>query len=401
MTKRLTARLVRGRLGVPPPAPRRRGARRRRRRELAGVLARRVLAEGRAGRRRTPRGRARSSGTAIVGDVVVLAVELVEGLARPSAHRPQTARCHGIFLSAAAALPRRCRPRSCRRACPRHRWQPSWPCRKTHCSLPGSGRPRGGRAATLTTYRTRPRPRRRGGRRLDRLRQDRAVARPGRALHGEVVSTDAMRVYRGMDIGAAKRCRRPERRGIAPPPRRRRSTTRRRSRSSRPGRAWWSPSSATAAGCRCWWAARRWPPRARSWTTSSSPRPTRTYAVGSAELERIGPAALFERLREQDGGDDAPENDRRTVRALGSSPSPVGPTPPASRCWSTPTRTVQIGVDIDRPTLDARIARRVDLMFEQGLRRGAPPAGPGPGRRSHRVPRDPATARSRRTSTAS
>jgi tRNA dimethylallyltransferase len=30
-------------------------------------------------------------------------------------------------------------------------------------------------------------------------------------------------------------------------------------------------------------------------------------------------------------------------------------------------RTVQVGVDIDRPTLDARIERRVAEMFEQGL----------------------------------
>ena len=30
-------------------------------------------------------------------------------------------------------------------------------------------------------------------------------------------------------------------------------------------------------------------------------------------------------------------------------------------------RTVQIGVDIDRPTLDARIEQRVAEMFEQGL----------------------------------
>jgi tRNA dimethylallyltransferase len=89
------------------------------------------------------------------------------------------------------------------------------------------------------------------------------------------------------------------------------------------------------------------------------------------ELAAEGPAALFERLRTVDPEAAArirPDNGRRIVRAL-----EVVEITGRSFTASLPTleyadpRTVQIGVDIDRPTLDARIEARVDAMFETGL----------------------------------
>jgi len=90
-----------------------------------------------------------------------------------------------------------------------------------------------------------------------------------------------------------------------------------------------------------------------------------------AELADAGPATLHRRLAEVDPEAAArilPDNGRRIVRALevvtitgrpftASLPEPAYVDP----------RTVQIGVDIDRPTLDARIELRVREMFEAGF----------------------------------
>ena len=62
------------------------------------------------------------------------------------------------------------------------------------------------------------------------------------------------------------------------------------------------------------------------------------------------------------------ENGRRTVRALEVieiTGRPYSASLPTLE-YADP-HTVQIGVDIDRPTLDARIEQRVDLMFEAGF----------------------------------
>jgi tRNA dimethylallyltransferase len=90
-----------------------------------------------------------------------------------------------------------------------------------------------------------------------------------------------------------------------------------------------------------------------------------------AELAEVGSAELHRRLRAVDpeaADRILVENGRRIVRALevveitGRPFSASLPTleyvDPAS---------VQVGVDIDLPTLDARIEQRVDLMFEQGF----------------------------------
>ena len=89
-----------------------------------------------------------------------------------------------------------------------------------------------------------------------------------------------------------------------------------------------------------------------------------------AELEDRGSAALYARLRERDPR--AAEgilisNGRRIVRALevielhGSFTSTL-----PEHVYRDP-HTIQIGLDIDRPTLHERIAVRVDRMWAQGL----------------------------------
>ena len=88
------------------------------------------------------------------------------------------------------------------------------------------------------------------------------------------------------------------------------------------------------------------------------------------ELEEQGSAALHARLAELDS--EAAQgilvsNGRRIVRALeviemqGSFTSSL-----PDHTYRDP-QTIQIGLDIDRPTLDERIAHRVDHMWEAGL----------------------------------
>ena len=90
-----------------------------------------------------------------------------------------------------------------------------------------------------------------------------------------------------------------------------------------------------------------------------------------AELAEAGPVALHARLAAVDPAAAAailPSNGRRVVRALevveitGASFTASLPEPGA---YAVPA--VQVGLTMDRPTLDARIETRVDRMWEQGL----------------------------------
>ena len=90
-----------------------------------------------------------------------------------------------------------------------------------------------------------------------------------------------------------------------------------------------------------------------------------------AELAEAGPVALHARLAAVDPAAAAailPSNGRRVVRALevveitGASFTASLPEPGA---YAVPA--VQVGLTVDRPTLDARIETRVDRMWEQGL----------------------------------
>ncbi len=90
-----------------------------------------------------------------------------------------------------------------------------------------------------------------------------------------------------------------------------------------------------------------------------------------AELAEVGPAALHARLRQVDPEAAASilvENGRRVVRALEVveiTGRPFSASLP--RLEYVDPLSVQIGVDIDRPALDARIEQRVEQMFADGF----------------------------------
>lgn len=190
-------------------------------------------------------------------------------------------------------------------------------------------------------------------------------------LGGEIVNTDAMQVYRGMDIGTAKL---PvgERRGIphhlldlleVTEP----ATVAEFQRWAR----------AVIADCRSRGAVPVLVGGSALYTRAildefefpgTDPEVRARYEAALAEL---GPEALHRRLSALDPDAAAgiiATNGRRIVRALEVieiTGRPFVSTLPAPT-YADPA-TVQIGVDIDRPTLDARIAARVDRMWEQGL----------------------------------
>jgi tRNA dimethylallyltransferase len=190
-------------------------------------------------------------------------------------------------------------------------------------------------------------------------------------LGGEVVNTDAMQVYRGMDVGTAK-LPASERRGI-----------RHHLLDTLTVR-----EPATVAEFQGW--AREVIVRLRGQGTTpvlvgGSALYTRaildrfefpgTDEVVRAKLEQElaerGPQALHDVLKERDPDAAAlilPENGRRIVRALEVvelTGAPFSASLPVLE-YADPL-TVQIGVDIDRETLDARIAARVDAMFSSGF----------------------------------
>ncbi|WP_121253646.1 tRNA (adenosine(37)-N6)-dimethylallyltransferase MiaA [Nocardioides ferulae] len=190
-------------------------------------------------------------------------------------------------------------------------------------------------------------------------------------LGGEIVNTDAMQVYRGMDIGTAK-LPEAERRDI-----------RHHLLDTLSVR-----DPATVAEFQGW--AREVIGRLRAAGTvpvlvGGSALYTRAIldhfefpgtdeAVRrrlEEELERHGSAALHDRLREVDpeaADRILVENGRRVVRALEVVEITGRPfTASLPRLEYADPATVQIGVDIDRPTLDARIEQRVDAMFAAGL----------------------------------
>ena len=211
-------------------------------------------------------------------------------------------------------------------------------------------------------------------------------------LGGEVVNTDSMQVYRGMDIGTAKLSH-AERRGIphhlldvlevAEP-----TTVAAFQRSAR----------AAISDCH----ARGVLPV----LVGGSPLYTRAVLdefefpgtnVGvrerlDQELAETGSEALHARLAEVDpeaARKVLPSNGRRVVRALEVIEITGGPFRAAlpSLTYHYPD-AVQVGVQIDRSTLDQRIQRRVARMWELGLVeevRGLLPRGLSQGRTASRA----------------
>jgi tRNA dimethylallyltransferase len=190
-------------------------------------------------------------------------------------------------------------------------------------------------------------------------------------LGGEIVNTDAMAVYRGMDIGTAKPAP-SERRGVphhlldlleVTDP----LTVAEFQRQAR----------AVIAELRDRGAAPVLVGGSALYTRAIVDRfefPGTDPAVRArleAELAEVGPGELYRRLADRDPEAAArilPENGRRVVRALEVieiTGRPFSASLP--RLEYVDPATVQIGVEIDRPTLDARIEQRVDRMFADGF----------------------------------
>lgn len=190
-------------------------------------------------------------------------------------------------------------------------------------------------------------------------------------LDGEIVNTDAMALYRGMEIGTAK-VPEGDRRGIPHHLLDRLSVT----------------EPAAVAEFQGWARAEVATIRAAGRTpilVGGSALYTRAVidvfdfpgtdpALRSrleAELAEIGPGRMHDRLAAVDpvaASKILPDNGRRIVRAL----EVIELTgEPFDAALPEPTyvdpRTVQIGVLIDRETMDARIEERVDQMFEVGF----------------------------------
>lgn len=190
-------------------------------------------------------------------------------------------------------------------------------------------------------------------------------------LGGEVVNTDAMQVYRGMDVGTAK----------LPPDQRRGIPHHLLDLLS-------VREPATVAQFQEWARAAVAELRARRTTpvlVGGSALYTRAIldrfefpgtdeavrARWEAELAEVGPEALHARLAVVDPEAAAriePDNARRTVRALEVvelTGRPFSASLPQLE-YADPA-TVQVGVDIDRTVLDERIALRVAQMYDDGL----------------------------------
>jgi tRNA dimethylallyltransferase len=191
------------------------------------------------------------------------------------------------------------------------------------------------------------------------------------ALGGEVVNADSMQLYRGMDIGTAKLTD-AERRGVV----------------HHLLDIWDVTQTASVAD---------YQQRARACIEAIQARGVTPVLVGGSglylravldriefpgtdpglreeletELARLGPAALHARLADADpaaASAIAPENGRKIVRALEVIALTGRPFTAALPAYDEPLfDAVQVGLDLPTPELDARIARRVEVMVERGL----------------------------------
>ncbi len=190
-------------------------------------------------------------------------------------------------------------------------------------------------------------------------------------LGGEVLNTDSMQVYRGMDIGTAK-LPESERRGIAHHLLDRLEITEPLTVAEFQG---WAAETVTAlrgdgvapvlvGGSALY-------TRAITDGLAFQETDPEVRARWEAELERVGDQALHQHLRTVDPTAAATipaENGRRVVRALEVielTGRPYAASMP-ELAYADPL-TVQIGLAIDRPALDARIEQRVQQMFDAGF----------------------------------
>ena len=191
------------------------------------------------------------------------------------------------------------------------------------------------------------------------------------ALGGEVVNTDAMQLYRGMDIGTAKLAPE-ERRGIV-----HHLLDVLDVRQAATVAEFQSWARAAIADCRTRAVVPVLVGGSALYTRAVLDRfefPGTDPEVRSRledELATVGAPALHERLAAADPTAAAqilPGNGRRVVRALEVvelTGRPFSASLPA-REYVDPA-TVQVGVDCPRPVVDERITRRVARMWEAGL----------------------------------
>ncbi|WP_345456564.1 tRNA (adenosine(37)-N6)-dimethylallyltransferase MiaA [Nocardioides marinquilinus] len=190
-------------------------------------------------------------------------------------------------------------------------------------------------------------------------------------LGGEVVNTDAMQLYRGMDVGTAKLAP-SERRGV--PHHLLDVLTVREAASVA---TFQLQARSVVAALRERGATPLLVGGSALYTRAVVDRfefPGTDDAVRSrweSELDAVGARALHARLAAADPEAAAriePDNGRRVVRALEVvelTGRPFSASLP-EQTYLDPA-TVQVGVEIDRPTLDERIERRVEAMFAGGL----------------------------------
>jgi tRNA dimethylallyltransferase len=191
-----------------------------------------------------------------------------------------------------------------------------------------------------------------------------------RALGGEVVNADSMQLYRGMDIGTAKLT--PEERqgvphhlldiwdvteaaNVADYQRLARAEIERLHAAGR------IPVLVGGSGLYV---------RAAIDVMDFPGTDPAVRARLEAELDMRGPGALHARLAAVDpeaARAILPSNGRRIVRALEVVEITGRPFTANLPGHESVYDTVQIGVDVPRPELDERIARRVDRMWEAGL----------------------------------
>ncbi len=194
-------------------------------------------------------------------------------------------------------------------------------------------------------------------------------------LGGEVVNADSMQLYRGMDIGTAKPAA-DERRGVPHHLLDVLDVT----------------QPATAAEFQGWARAAIDDCRGRGVTPVlvggsalyvravldrfDFPGTDQALRTGlETELAAVGPAAMHERLAAADPAAASailPGNGRRIVRALEVVTLTGRPyaasLPRHEYFYDAPgDRTVQVGLDVSRPTLDERIGARVQRMWDHGL----------------------------------
>ena len=190
------------------------------------------------------------------------------------------------------------------------------------------------------------------------------------ALDGEVVNADSMQLYRGMDIGTAKLT--PEERGGIP---------------HHLLDIWDVTVTASVAEYQrlareridALLAAGRWPVlvggsglyvRGAVDNLEFPGTDPEVRARLEDELTLRGSGALHARLAAADPGAAQailPSNGRRIVRALEVIEITGKPFTANLPGHDSVYDTVQIGVDVARPELDERIARRVDRMWDEGL----------------------------------